>query len=275
MFRGEGWRVKSESLDTVSPWRGRWLPATLAVIVLAAGLLSLGIWQLARREQRRAANAFLLARLNEPPLRLDGAALDPAAADLRRAVVQGVYDPGGEIVLRNRTLNEHPGVHVLTPLRISGSPAAVLVDRGWIPYDAAGPAERRAFGPPDGPVEVRGVLRRSRERPNALAPADPPLGPDRPRLDAWFRADLPRIQAQMPYPLLPVYLELASSQPPIAQALPRPAPDIALSEGSHLLYALQWFAFAGILIGGYTLLYRGRRTRAPLHRSEETEPWPE
>jgi surfeit locus 1 family protein len=100
------------------------------VILLTLLFLALGCWQLNRLAQRRAANALLLARINLPPLSIDGSALDPEADNLRRAVVHGVFDHTEEMVLRNRTYNELPGVHVLTPLRIAGSEAAILVDRG-------------------------------------------------------------------------------------------------------------------------------------------------
>lgn len=241
-----------------SPFRGRWLSATILVGLATAAMLALCVWQLGRLEQRRAANAAILARLNEPPLRLDGGPLDPAAADLRRAVVRGVYDYEQEIVLRNRTYGEAPGVHLLAPLRIGGSDAAVLVDRGWIPFELAGPDQRPMFHNTVGEVEVQGVLRTSQPRRSRLSPADPALGPDRPRLDAWFRVDLPRIQEQIPYRLLPVYLE---EETPVGSAprwLPRPDPDIRLDEGSHLLYAVQWAAFAGILLAGYAFLFYAR-----------------
>jgi len=113
---------------------------------------------------------------------------------------------------------------------------------------------------------VRGILRQAQVYTGGLAPADPPLGPSRPRLDAWFRVDLPRIQEQMPYKLLPVYLEEDSATvvkttavPDATPRFPRPAPDIELSEGPHLAYAIQWFSFAAILLGGYVLLYQRRR----------------
>ena len=44
----------------------------------------------------------------------------------------------------------------------------------------------------------------------------------------------------------------------LSAAFPAPMPEVALSEGSHLGYAVQWFAFAGILLGGYTLFFRQR-----------------
>ena len=194
-----------------SPFRGRWLWATIGVALLCALFLTLGIWQLQRLGQKRTANALILARMQEPPLTLSDQTLDPEQANLRRAVVRGTYDYSQEIVLRNRTLNEIPGVHVLVPLRIAGSDAAVLVDRGWIPYEMADPAQRAQFRDAAGEVEVSGILRRSQARPGRVAPADLPLGPDRPRLDAWHRVDIPRIQEQIPYPLAPLYLEEAQA----------------------------------------------------------------
>jgi surfeit locus 1 family protein len=43
-----------------------------------------------------------------------------------------------------------------------------------------------------------------------------------------------------------------------AFSLPRPDPDIALDEGPHLFYAIQWFAFALIAGLGYVALYHAR-----------------
>ncbi|MCX6033125.1 MAG: SURF1 family protein [Chloroflexi bacterium] len=251
-------RQTQSTITRPSPFRGRWLWTTLAMAVLFTGLLGLGFWQLARLGQRRAANAYVLGRLQEPPLQVDEQMLDPDAADLRRATVRGTYDFAQEIVLRNRTLNELPGVHVIVPLRIAGSDAAILVDRGWIPYESAAADQRTAFDRPAGEVVVTGILRRSQVHRSPLSPPDPPLGPERPRLDAWFRVDIPRIREQTPYPLLPVFLEEEAPAGQLARRFPWPDPDVALSEGSHLGNAIQWFAFASILLAGYVLLYRQR-----------------
>lgn len=245
-----------------SPFRGRWLWATIGVGLLFLAFLGLGFWQLDRLGQKRAANAHILARLQEPPLTLDGSPIDPDAADLRRAAVRGSYDFSQEIVLRNRTHNELPGVHVIVPLRIAGSDAAVLVDRGWIPYEMAGAEQRKVFQDATGAVEVRGIVRRSQARPSSMSPADLRLGPERPRLDAWYRVDVPRIQEQVPYRLLPVFLEEETTTGAAVRRFPRPDPDTQLSEGPHLGYAVQWFAFAGVLLGGYTLYCRQRTMRA-------------
>jgi surfeit locus 1 family protein len=236
--------------------------------VAAACTTALCVWQLGRLQGRRAANAAILARMNQPALRLDGGPLDPDAANLRRAVVRGTFDYSQEIVLRNRTYGEVPGVHLLVPLRIAGAEAAVLVDRGWIPFELALGDGRAAFRDAVGEVAVYGVLRQSQARRSRFSPADPPIGPDRPRLDAWFRVDLPRIQQQTPYPLLGLFLE--EETPPGAQPrwLPRPDPDIRLDEGSHLLYAIQWAAFTGILLLGYGYLFHTRTRAAPVVPAE-------
>ncbi len=245
-----------------SPLRGGWLLATAAVLALAALFLRLGTWQLQRLAERRAANAQLLARTELPPLFVDGSPLDVEAVDLRRATVRGVYDYDQELLLRNRSLNGLPGVHVVVPLRITGSERAVLVDRGWLPYELADPAIRPSYQErPQGEVTVTGILRRSMARTSAFSPADPPLSDQRPRLDTWHRIDIPRIQEQVPYPLLAMYLEaLPEGETPPAR-FPRPAPEIELSEGSHLVYAIQWFSFALIALVGYGAYFYQRTAK--------------
>jgi surfeit locus 1 family protein len=245
---------------------GRRLWMTLLVIVGALILGRLGIWQLDRLAQRRAFNSSLNKRMAQPALTLASTALDPAALEYRRVEVRGVYDPAQEIVLRNRELDGTPGVHILTPLRLSGSDTAVLVDRGWIPRDQADPAARKAFAAPPGEVLVTGIARRSQEA--AGGPQDPPLSPERPRLDAWFRINIASIQQQTGYTLLPIFIE---QQPaPGDPALPRPVATADLGEGPHMGYAVQWFAFAIILVVGYTTFTYTQAKRAVQAKNEES-----
>lgn len=242
-----------------SPLRGGWLLATILTLALTALFLRLGVWQLQRLGERRAANARILARLAEPPLVITGELLDPEEFDLRRATVRGTYDYGEEIILRNRTWNEFPGVHVLTPLRITGSDTAILVDRGWIPYEFAAAADRAPFRDAQGEVEVYGILHKSQIR-RGISPDDPTPSPANPHVDAWHRVDLPKIRQQLPYPLLTVYMEEDTPPGREPRQFPKPQPEMSLDEGSHMVYAIQWFAFAFIAVSGYVGLYV-QRTR--------------
>jgi surfeit locus 1 family protein len=226
---------------------GRRLWLTLSVLAGALVCCRLGIWQLDRLAQRRAQNALINGRMAQPATTLDGAPLDPTALDYRRVEARGVYDPSQEVVLRGRALDGAPGVHVLTPLRLDGSDAAVLVDRGWLPLELAAPEARRAYAGPVGDVVVRGIARRSQA--DAGGPQDPPLPPGEARRDAWFRADIAEIEQQTGYRLLPVFIE---QQPaPGDPELPRRVATTDLGEGPHLSYTVQWFAFAAILVVGY------------------------
>jgi surfeit locus 1 family protein len=230
-----------------------------ALVVLAAAVMvGLGVWQLARLHERRAANAVVAARLAQAPIDLNAqpGAVPPEYQPVR---ARGTFDAPQEIVLRNRAHLESPGVHLLTPLRLAGGEQAVLVDRGWIPYTEADPAARAPYRAPEGEAAVEGIVRASQARTLAFLPADPTLGPGQARLDAWFWVNIPQIQLQVPYPLLPFFIEAAAGPDP-AQ-LPIAGYSVDLSEGPHLSYAIQWFSFATILVAGSMALARRRRKK--------------
>ncbi|MEN9935051.1 MAG: hypothetical protein RLZZ387_1630 [Chloroflexota bacterium] len=232
---------------------GRGLLATVVVLIGVAFLCHLGLWQLDRHFQRAALNQRVVERMALPPTDLDPA-LPPEELDYRHVTVRGVFDPSQEVLLRNRSYAGATGYHVLTPLRLSDGSGTVLVDRGWVPLSAEDPEQRARYAPPAGEVVIDGVARQSQS--GIGGPEDPPTGPLMPRLEAWFRVDIERIEQQTGYPLLPVFVE---QQPVQGDAVEPPIPvateDLGL--GSHLGYSFQWFAFAAILVGTYlALVYR-------------------
>jgi surfeit locus 1 family protein len=243
------------------------IPGWLRVLMLAgipfaaAGMIALGFWQLSRLQERREQNALITQRLEMPPIELTGEPiLNPDDMDYRPVIVQGVYDSAQEIVWKNRAHQGSPGAHVITPLRIAGADAAVLVDRGWIPYTQTAPDRRAVYQVPKGEVVVRGLLRQPDKRESSFLPADPTLSAGRPRLDDWFWLEVGQIQQQVPYPLLPLIVQQGPGPDP--SQLPISGSDIELSEGPHLGYAIQWFSFAAIAIVGPVLYwYQARRRR--------------
>jgi surfeit locus 1 family protein len=236
--------------------RPRWIATTLLVLAALAVLVRLGVWQLERLDQRRAYNTRVATQMQAEPLDLNTELPSDQAlwdAAYRSAVVRGVYDPVGEVILRNQVFNGELGYHLLTPLRIDGSQRVILINRGWIPKDRGPAAERGAYAQV-GSVSVRGMLLRPPAESRFGVP-DPTLAPGETRLDAWNKINLDRLQAQIDGELLPVYLqeapEAGENQPPVAEL-----PLIELTEGSHFGYALQWFAFAGVLALGYPFFVR-------------------
>lgn len=239
----------------------RWLLATLLVLLAAAGMVRLGLWQLDRLAQRRAFNARVLAQVSQPVLELQGTALEAnlTAMEYRAVVVRGVYDFAHQVALRNQVWGNQPGVRLLTPLHIAGSQRSVLVDRGWVPLQDYTHLDWSAYDEP-GEVEVHGVIRASQSKPDFGHRADPTPAPGQEPLRLWFFANVEAIAAQMPYPLLPVYIQQAPD--PTHNGLPyRSLPQLDLSEGPHQSYAIQWFAFAAVLLLGYPLFVQRRESR--------------
>jgi surfeit locus 1 family protein len=233
------------------------------VFALAVGALCirLGVWQLERLEQRRARNAAIQSQIDRPALTLNADPITPDGLIYRRLRASGRFDPAHEIVLSNRAYSGQAGVHLVTPLVLEGGDAAVLVDRGWIPASQASPTGRAAFDV-HGTIEVIGIGRPSQQEPSIALLADLTRGPDSPPLEAWRFLDLTAIQSQIPYPLLPVILEAA--EPVGGVSPPKPQTEIDLSEGPHLSYAIEWFAFAAIAwIGAGAWLKRSARSKAP------------
>lgn len=231
----------------------RWWKTTILAFLAMGVMIRLGIWQLDRLEQRRVFNTRVQAQLEQPSLDLELKSLgaDLEAMEYREVHVTGEYDHGHEVALRNQAYNNQFGVHLVTPLRIAGSDQAVLVDRGWIPYEDYQSGDWGEFAEL-GQVEVRGMIRVAQTRPTIGFRSDPTPAPGEGPLKTWNILNVPRIAEQLPYTLLPVYIQQAPD--PSWNSMPyRGLPVIELTEGSHLGYAVQWFSFALILGIGYPL----------------------
>lgn len=230
------------------------LLGSIVVILVAAGCVRLGIWQLHRLDQRRAYNAQLSARMRGAGVPLRRVPDDTVGLTFRAALAEGSWDGARSIVLGARALDGEPGVYLLTPLRLPEG-GAVLVNRGWLPSPDAATVDIRPYAA-DGPARVRGLL-----VPMPLGRVPPTAGVRR----VWYHLDPAALARQLPYPIAPLLLQAtpaaAAATPTAARAaaaLPRPLPPPALDEGPHLGYAIQWFSFAVIgLVGWVVLLLRG------------------
>jgi surfeit locus 1 family protein len=236
---------------------GRWLLKHLLVVVVLIAMINLGFWQLRRLEQRRALNRNITEALNQPAIPLNGEAASRAKSDFQRVVVSGSFDNEQAIVIRNQLLGDTPGLHLVTPLRIDGSEPAVLVDRGWIPRGNSDPdpADLAVYDLA-GEVTIEGIIHQTQTRPGWLSPRDPPLNEGQTRLVTWSRVDVDRIQEQIPYPLLPIFVQQLPDPAAPGDSLPRQESGVSLDEGPHLGYAIQWFSFAAILVVTYGLFLR-------------------
>ena len=233
----------------------RWIVATLLVLVGGVVCVRLGIWQLDRLEQRRAFNAHVEAMWAAEPITLNGQSADDlTTVEYRAVMVSGTYDFENQVALRNRYFQDVYGYHLLTPLVLEDG-SAVLVDRGWIPADGNDvPGDWRKYDQP-GLVTIQGQIRLGQAKPDLGGVPDPTLTPGQTRLDFWNIVNLERIQNQFPYPLLKVFIQPDVDPSDIEPPVPS-QPEIELTEGSHLGYAIQWFTYATILVLGYPFYLR-------------------
>ena len=191
----------------------RWIAFHVLVLALMVTMVNLGFWQLRRLDERRIANHEISDRTAATVVSTAELPTDPHAAEWRRVTVSGVWDPAGQVLIRNRSLDGQPGLHVVTPLRDRDG-HAVLVNRGFIPLaeEADPPA------PATGPVTIVGRVRVTQQR-GSLGPRDPATG----TLTTLNRVDVTRIQQQSAVTLAPFYLELITEDPTPATA-PAPLP---------------------------------------------------
>lgn len=228
------------------PTQRSYLIPIVATAVFVAVCARLGVWQLDRLHQRRAFNARLEARLAAAPVSVAALPADTALGHYHRVTARGVFEYSREAVLATRSQMGSPGVHLLTPLRLSDS-TLVIVNRGWVYAPDAMTIDAPAWREHEGDtVTVSGYAETWPDR--ASIPA-----PDRPTVvRALDSAAVAKVAGE---PVRAYYVAQISDS---ARAPNRPVRlgEPELAEGSHKSYAVQWFSFALIALIGGTLLVR-------------------
>jgi cytochrome oxidase assembly protein ShyY1 len=235
----------------------RWLGLAALTLCLAAVMVLAGHWQLERYHERSATNARIDASGTAAPLPIEEAmpaprgevgTAGPAAApgaQFSRVRMTGRYDPEREILARGRTLGGKVGFEVLTPVVLDGG-AAVLVDRGWIPAGPDAGARPDVPEPPAGAVSITGRLARTESGAARLVRQDG-------RIEVR-RVALPRLAAELPYPVYGSYVLLDPDQPG-GEALAA-VPSRRENAWQNAGYVVQWWLFAAMTLAAYPWLAR-------------------
>jgi len=221
-------------------------------LVVAAGCVRLGFWQLHRLGERRALNAMLAARLGGTIVPVRDIARDSSSAAFRRVTASGTYDFANEFALASRTRQGSPGVNIITPLRIAGTDTAVLVNRGWVYAPDAMTVDLPRWREADAATVTGYVTAMEPTAANAVSATDARV------LRHLYRDSL---AARLPYPIVPFLLVATDTSRVAAAGDSTPARLLAptLDEGPHLGYAIQWFAFALIAVVGAVVGVRADR----------------
>lgn len=237
--------------------RIRFWSVTAATAVTLAVTASLGVWQLGRADQKRTLAARIADRAALPALTTaDIAAGQGHEALLHRTVrLRGHWVPAASVFLDNRPMAGRSGFILVTPLRLTGAPQAVLVQRGWVPRDFIDRSRVPEVATPEAEVEVNGRLAPPPSRLLELGAA----GTGRIRQNL----DVEALSRESGLSLLPVSVLQTG---PSTEGLLREWPRFEADVHKHLGYAAQWFAMSALAAGLYVWFQLiSPRRRRPAH----------
>jgi surfeit locus 1 family protein len=235
-------------------FRPGWVP-TGATLVLLALLIGLGVWQLQRAELKRELLEQWQQRRTADPVPL-AEALDGGAPRFTPVAARGRFDGERQFLLDNRIRNNRPGFHVLTPLKLAGSDAAILVNRGWVAM-GEGRGDLPELPIPQGPVRITGSLAPPPQTGIRLGAPDSGRD-DWPKVVQYMVPE--RMADQLGYPVKPRVIRLDPEAPAgFERDWGAPVP---FGPERHIGYAVQWFGLAIALLVIYLVVNIKRRTPA-------------
>lgn len=205
---------------------------TIAAAALIALTVSLGRWQAHRAVEKDERQALLEARVREPEVRLTGAVPSADPLLFRHVRAAGRWVRAGQIYVDNQVLDGRAGFEVVTPLKLDGSDAAVLVNRGWVARTDEYPRAPDVPVPP-GPVEVAGLATLPPARYLELS-SDTISGP------VWQNLSIARYRAHTGMAVLPIVILADPPGPGLARITQSPDAGSA----RHREYELTWFSLA-------------------------------
>ena len=214
-----------------------WL-ITVAAVLATLATLSLGQWQLNRAAEKRAIQ-------EQRDQQGERSALDNAAfmahstplEELHRPVqLKGHWLADQTVFLDNRQMNAKPGLYVITPFKIEGSSAVVVVQRGWIARNFEDRTQLPKVRTLTGTVVVEG----------RIAPPPSKLyemgGPDSGVIRQ--NLDLSLFSAETGLPLLSMSIQQSGAA---SDGLLREWPVVGTGVEKHYGYAFQWFALSALI----------------------------
>lgn len=221
--------------------RARFAVVTVATVFTMAVTASLGFWQLDRAGQKIALQEQIDQRAKLPAWQMADllGAADPMQGVHRPVQLRGQWVSDASVFLDNRQMSARNGFILVTPLRLTGSPQTVLVQRGWVPRDFTDRSRVPTIDTPSGEVLVEGRLAPPPGKLYELGEAG--TGAIRQNIDLGSFAQ------ETGLTLLAVSVQQTGASP---EGLLREWPRAAVGVDKHHGYAFQWFglcALAGLL----------------------------
>ena len=215
----------------------------LLALLVFAGLLSLGFWQLSRAEEKLALQQQTEQKQAAEVIDLNHDSSVTAEQRFRNVKVKGSYLPEKQILIDNQIVAGRAGYYLVTPLKLIDSEQIVLINRGWLPV-GTDRSILPSYETPEGELAISGRLN--------VFPAKPLMWKDSYQLFAnnvWQYLPIEEYQQQMQIKVLPLLVELAPELGPHevnkAGGYVRQWRTVKTDwVNRHKAYALQWFSLA-------------------------------
>jgi surfeit locus 1 family protein len=226
--------------DKAPSWQ-RWLVLCMAALAVAI-TFSLGLWQVGRAAEKTALQNAKQQQADQ--LVLDGRSLGAGLEEApqrqalihRRMTLKGQWLTEHTVFLDNRQMNAKPGFFAMTPMRLEGTGAVVLVQRGWAQRSFTDRTALPVLQTPEGWVEVLGHLAPWPSRLYDFGGTE--TGPIRQNLDLTAYRQTTGLRV----------LEVTLLQSgPASEGLLREWPQVASGVEKHHGYAFQWFGLSGLI----------------------------
>ena len=218
---------------------------SLLVILLLPVLISLGLWQLSRYQQKLELEQVYSSRENLPPLSIDEISQyeDPLYLPVK---ISGRFDHARYFLLDNQVYKGRAGFALIMPF-LTDKNELILVNRGWLPTKTRDDLPEAKVS--EGIYHIEGTVYRPLGKSFLL------------KKDVWTDGwpkviqtlDFNKASTALGSTLLAYLITLNKDQPASLYVQRKQA---VMSSDKHMGYALQWFTMAAVLLGLYVFHMR-------------------
>ncbi len=229
-------------------------------LLLIAGLLALGTWQVKRLFWKLDLIARVEERVHAAPVPVPSRSAWPnvnaARDEYRHVTLKGHFLHEKETLVYAAT-ERGAGYWVVTPLAAADG-TTVLLNRGFVPMERRDAWTRRE-GQIEGEAKVTGLMRMA--EPNGSL-----LQSNRPGENRWYSRDVAAIAAARSLSEVAPYFVDADASPNRG-GLPVGGLTRVVFPNNHLVYAVTWYGLAAMTVGMLVILWRSAKRSAPARRN--------
>lgn len=241
---------------TIGAWRFTpRLTFTIITLITCTILVYLGCWQLQRANQKKILLATIKARANMLPIPISNLQNPTLINDRYTSViVEGVFLNQYTFLLDNQMYKRKPGFRVLTAMQVPNLEHWIIVDRGWIQQNGG-----RANTPQIEPIYgLRKIIGQIDNISTGITLRKDVASTDTQWPILIQALDYEFMQEQLHHQVYNFTVRINSESELAFNFLNT---NKTIDPNKNIMYALQWFSFAILLLFYYLFMHTKRITK--------------